>query len=132
MRHRHNFILAAASASIMVVGLIGLPKPVLAAELALQVAGNQQVLKKGDIQGAESIVHYSGYAVSISLGPDATKLLCTLTTQNIGQKMKVLLNGKTVIDAVIRSAICGGKILVTGSFSKEEADNIARDLKTAP
>lgn len=132
MRHRHKFILATAWAGIMIAGLIGVPKAALAAELTIRVAGSQHVLKKGDIQSAEAIVQHTRYAVSVSLGTDATKLLCTLTTQNIGKEMIMLLDGKTVINAVIQSAICGGKILITGAFSKEEAEKIARDLKATP
>jgi len=131
MRHRQNFILAAACASIIVTGLIGLPKSALAAELTLQVAGQQHVLKKGDIRSAAAILQETGYAVSVSLDQGAAKLLCTLTAQNISKRMKILLNGKPVIDAVIRAAICGGLIVITGAFSKKEAEKIASDLKQA-
>jgi len=123
-----NIGVAATIGLLIVLGLAGPPNGASAAQLTLLVGGEQHVLKKGDIQSATAIVQETGYAVSISLGKDATKLLCTLTTQHVRKKMKMLLGGKVVIDAVIQTAICGGKIIITGAFSKADAEKIARDL----
>lgn len=131
MRTWRRLAAIAVIGSALVAGLTALPRPALAAELTLQVGGQQHVLKKGDIRSAAAILQETGYAISVSLDKDAAKLLCTLTTQYRYKKMKLLLNGKPVIDAVIMSAICGGRLVISGSFSKKEAEKIASDLKPA-
>jgi len=116
----------------MALGLVtGLSAAARAADLLLQVAGNRHILNKGDIRRAAAILRETGYVVTISLGKDTAKLVCTLTTQNIGKTMKVLIAGKPVIDAVITSPICNGELAISGAFSKKEAEKVARDLKPA-
>jgi preprotein translocase subunit SecD len=52
------------------------------------------------------------------------------TTQNIGKRFAIVLDGKIISAPVIQSAILGGDGVITGHFTTEEAVNLALLLRS--
>jgi preprotein translocase subunit SecD len=48
-----------------------------------------------------------------------------VTSQNVGRRFAIVLDGKVISAPVIRTAITGGRGVITGNFTIKEADNLA-------
>ncbi len=65
-------------------------------------------------------------AIGFRLTPESTRLFARLTEENVGHKLRVRVDGKVLMDAVIREAIVGGSGQVTVSSEQEAKDLSAR------
>lgn len=89
-------------------------------------------LLTGDIVAEASAGAPSGFpGVSVNLTAEAAAAFCTLTGENIGRSLAVVADGQILIAPVIQEAICGGGIVISGNFTKEEAARLA-DALTGP
>lgn len=132
MRVRSGKGLSAAITILLFVFLAGAVPLAHATPLTLRVADETHVLKAGDVEEAKVANRHGRYVVELSLSSGAKDLLCRLTTKYRTKKMKILLGSKVVTNAVIMAAICGGWIVISGSFSKAEAEAIVQDLTQKP
>lgn len=73
-----------------------------------QVAASPQVLLQFDGEGAE--------------------LFGKITEENIGKEMAIFLDGKLLSSPVIQTAIYGGEANITGTFTAQEARELAQNL----
>ncbi|MEG2315091.1 MAG: protein translocase subunit SecD, partial [Clostridia bacterium] len=64
------------------------------------------------------------------LTSEGAKLFGDMTAANIGKSVAINLDGEQLMNATISSAIYGGDVLVTGSFTEERAENIALQLQS--
>ncbi|MEG1776912.1 MAG: protein translocase subunit SecD, partial [Clostridia bacterium] len=69
-------------------------------------------------------------AISFKLTSEGAKLFGDMTAANIGKSVAINLDGEQLMNATISSAIYGGDVLVTGSFTEERAENIALQLQS--
>lgn len=51
-----------------------------------------------------------------------------LTEKNVTQKLAILVNGKAIMAPVIQMKIPGGKVQITGNFTREETDKLFNTL----
>lgn len=68
--------------------------------------------------------------VSISFTSEGAKLFQELTKNNIGKKVAIFVGGNMVSAPNVEAEISGGQAQISGNFSLEEAQNLARDLNT--
>lgn len=66
--------------------------------------------------------------VSLIFNREGGQLFGELTRNNIGEVMAIFLDGVVISDPVIQQAIFGGQAQITGSFTLEEAQELARNL----
>ena len=66
--------------------------------------------------------------IAFQLKPSGTVRFGDITKNNIGRRLAIILDGKLYSAPNIQSAIPGGRGVITGSFSKEDAENIANAL----
>ena len=66
--------------------------------------------------------------ISFKMTPQSTRLFAELTTKNVGRKMEVRIDGKTVMAPVIREPILGGSGQVTSDWTLRETKDIADRL----
>ena len=66
-----------------------------------------------------------GHAVSFRFDTTGAQKFGRVTTENIGKRFAVLLDGVVITAPVIRSAITGGSGIITGNFSSQEATDLA-------
>jgi preprotein translocase subunit SecD len=68
--------------------------------------------------------------IDVRLTEDGAKKLAKLTENHVGQPLAIMLDGKVLAAPVVRDPITGGKALITGNFTKEEAARIAGAINT--
>ena len=67
--------------------------------------------------------------VSMSMNPSGAKKWQRMTAANIGKQVAVVLDDVVYSDPVVQSEISGGNTQISGSFSIEEAQDLAQVLK---
>jgi preprotein translocase subunit SecD len=72
---------------------------------------------------------YNEPYVSISFNSEGARIFERVTRENVGKKLAILLDGKVYSAPVIRDAIAGGKAMIEGRFSDEEARDLAIVLR---
>jgi preprotein translocase subunit SecD len=70
------------------------------------------------------------YAISFVLKPDATDVFGEYTTTHLKQYLAIVLDKKVISTPVIQSAITDGQGQISGSFTQEEAQNLAVNLRS--
>lgn len=68
--------------------------------------------------------------VSISFDEEGGKLFETLTEKNIGKRIAIFVGGNLISAPTVQEKITGGQAQITGNFTLEEAQELARDLNT--
>jgi SecD/SecF fusion protein len=67
--------------------------------------------------------------VSLDLTSRGGKLFATITEQNVGRRMAIVLDGVVKSAPVIRERILGGSAQISGSFTHEDASDLAIVLR---
>ncbi len=62
---------------------------------------------------------------------EGKKLLAQATYQNLGKSIALVLDGKVLIAAAIRSEITGGRLSIKGNYSEPEANTLVRQISDA-
>lgn len=74
--------------------------------------------------------YIAGYVViGIEFSQQGKELLAKLTTENIGKRVAILIDGKLQSAPRIPSPITGGSIVVQGPFTVEEAQVLVGKIK---
>jgi SecD/SecF fusion protein len=68
--------------------------------------------------------------ISIQFNDEGAKLFEEITGRNVGKPVAIFVGGNMISSPRVNEKIAGGKAQITGSFSQEEANNLARDLNT--
>jgi hypothetical protein len=113
--------------------LFGLVLPVWAGFEFANVAVAQKVvrfvIKPGMVQKATAAFDELGRAfVRIELTHQAARQFGELTGNNVGNELELVIDGKVVVKARIIQRI-DGEIQITGNYTLEEAQAIARKLQ---
>lgn len=91
---------------------------------------SNKVLMTGEsIEKASFAKNDSGtYDVTVFLNKSGAEKFHALTKSLIGKKLAVILDGELLTAPEIMEAISGGTFQISGAFTKDEADKIARGL----
>jgi preprotein translocase SecF subunit/protein-export membrane protein SecD len=68
--------------------------------------------------------------VNIQFDAEGAKMFEDLTARSIGKPIAIFVGGESISSPKVNEKISGGKAQITGSFTNEEAKNLARDLNT--
>lgn len=66
--------------------------------------------------------------VSIVFNDEGAKLFESITRQHVGEQLAIFLDGKVMSSPRINEAIAGGKAVITGNFTPDEARTLVRNL----
>lgn len=100
-----------------------------AQDLEFNVIEQTLTLKKSDIVAAEAVLVEGAWAVSLAFGPEAAKSLAAITSRHLNKKMQIMIGDHVASTPVIRTAIMGGKVIITGSLDEAKAKELAARFK---
>ncbi|MBP3645305.1 MAG: protein translocase subunit SecD [Clostridia bacterium] len=69
-------------------------------------------------------------AISFTLTKEGGQLFGDTTAQSIGETVTIQLDGQVLMSPTVNEAIYGGSVLVTGTFTQEEVENICLQLQS--
>jgi preprotein translocase SecF subunit len=72
---------------------------------------------------------YQAY-VSIQFNDEGAKLFEEITGRNVGKPLAIYVGGQMISAPNVNEKISGGKAQISGKFTIDEANNLARDLNT--
>lgn len=110
------------------------PSPVLmeakasGAEMPVYIH-QQVVVSNGDIASARIITGRAPerYSVGVELNASGAEKMRRATTGHVGRPMAVLIDGEVVMAPILRTPISGSAV-ITGNFTKAEAERIANGI----
>lgn len=98
-------------------------KPILLKEQAV-MTGN--LLDDARVQIKRT---YNEPYVAISFNREGARIFERVTSENVGNRLAIVLDGRVTSAPVIREAISGGKAIIEGRFSMDEATDLAIVLR---
>ncbi len=111
-------------------------------EKAIETIGKTAVMEFKDESGTtrmggkdlktakEQIENGNKNVVAIEFTDEGAKKFADLTASNVGHKIAILLDGEVLTAPVVNEPITGGKAVITGSKSLEEAKSLAILLRS--
>ena len=69
------------------------------------------------------------HMIELTFTDTAGKKFGKATEQHLGKPLAIIVDGKVIFAPVVRTPITDGKAQVTGAFSKEEAERIAKAIR---
>jgi len=82
------------------------------------------------IQDAALQYNQNEPVVSFSFNKEGSDLFAKMTSENVGSRFAIVLDGALITAPVIREAITGGSGQISGNFTNESANNLAIILKS--
>ena len=122
----------------IIVELPGIKDP----DKAIQVIGKTAMLEfkdeEGntaltgtDLQNAKEETDQQGQnLVALEFSSEGGQKFADLTTKNVGRKIAILLDGEVLTAPNVKEPVTGGKAVITGSRTLEEAHNLAILLRS--
>jgi preprotein translocase subunit SecD len=122
----------------IIVELPGIKEPEKAIEmlgktalLEFQDESGATVMTGKDLKDAKAEINQNkSTVVALEFSPDGAKLFGDLTGKNVGKHISILLDKKVLTSPVVNEPILGGKAVITGSRSIEEAQELAILLRS--
>ena len=88
-------------------------------------------LTGNDLKDAkEQIGQNKQFMVAIEFTDEGAKIFADLTTMNVGRHIGIYLDGEQLTNPVVNEPITGGKAVITGSRTLDEAKNLAILLRS--
>ena len=94
-------------------------------EIKYLVDKNSRVGGENLVDANASFDPNEGHAVSFRFDTSGAQKFGKATSENIGKRFAVLLDGYVITAPVIRSAITGGSGIITGNFTTQEVSDLA-------
>ena len=90
------------------------------------------VITNNDVVDAEAIegIPEGAFDIKITISPEAAENLSKVTKAKVGKLMAILLNGETKSASTIPSEMSSTTMIITGNFSREQAEKLADGIKS--
>lgn len=90
----------------------------------------ETIMTGADLRSASVITDQLGQpAISFELSPEGADIFADFTTNNVGRYLAIVLDGQVISAPVISSPITTGSGVIEGSFTFEEANSLAVQLR---
>lgn len=101
------------------------------AMLEFQDESGRTVMTGTDLKDAVAVLDQSNQSqVSLEFTDEGGKKFADLTSQNVGKQIAILLDKEVLTSPNVREPIMGGKAVITGSRTLEEAQQLALLLRS--
>ena len=95
----------------------------------LDPSGN--VIMKGDQVKTATYVYLDGkHQIQFTLTDKGRELFAEATSKNIGNRIRITLDGETLVDATVQQAITDGTGLISGNYTQESALTTAAQIQS--
>ncbi len=92
----------------------------------------QILLDQTDLKDTRVDTNRFGFPeIAITFSNKGGKHFAEVTRQNIDKRLAIIIDGQVYSAPVIRAEIPGGTAVVTGNFSREEAENLSHKINQA-
>jgi SecD/SecF fusion protein len=81
--------------------------------------------------GGTTTDHFGHQEIAITFNANGAKRFAEVTRDSIGKRLAIVIDGKLYSAPTIRSEIPGGKAVISGNFSKEEAKELVAKMNGA-
>lgn len=75
---------------------------------------------------------YGSQVIEVSLNEEGTERFATVTRQSIGKPVLIMYGEELLAAPIVQSEITGGRLQISGSFTRQEAIKIAEQLNKMP
>lgn len=79
--------------------------------------------------GVQPVQNSAYYEIAFTLSDEGTKIFSDYTSANIGKILGIVLDKKVISAPSINTAITEGQGVITGKFTREEANNLAVQMR---
>ena len=103
-------------------------------EATLQGSGQKiylhdmRVITNSDVLQARVVEDRGGFNVAITLTVEAASKMATATSAHTGRPLAIIVNGEVIAAPTVRGTI-GDQALISGDFTRAEAERIASGLR---
>jgi hypothetical protein len=88
----------------------------------------QTALTNADLNRATAKLHFEHWSIEVETTEIGKEKLKAATERLVGKHLYIFVDDKEISDPVVREAITGGEVMITGNFTKEEANDMAQHL----
>lgn len=97
--------------------------------IAADFKSGEVVVTQADLTDAKVILDQNGQpAISFRFSRKSARKFGQFTSDHVGEAFAIIVGGELVSAPVIRSAIWGGSGMISGSFTQQEARDVAQLL----
>jgi hypothetical protein len=89
---------------------------------------NEVVLSNADVKSARVVTGPSGPQIDIIFTQPGTERFTRATANNIMRPLGILVDGQLISAPIVREKITGGRAVMSGPFSEQEARRIAAGI----
>jgi preprotein translocase subunit SecD len=86
------------------------------------------IISNADVDYASVTEQNKKPVIQLQMNEQGTQKLADFTQSHIGTQIAVILDGEIMMTPTIRAALTDGKAIITGNFSKKEAEKIVRGI----
>ena len=103
--------------------------------LSFQDESGNVLLTGDDVKGAQpagqknQTTGATEYSVSLQFTDEAAEKFAQITEENVGKRIAIVYDGKTVSNPTVRQKITGGNCSIDGMSDYEEANNLASTIR---
>ena len=91
---------------------------------------NEVVLSNADVKSARVVTGPSGPQIDIVFTKAGAERFTRATADNIMKPLGILVDGQLISAPIVREKISGGRAVISGRFSEQEARRIADGIST--
>jgi preprotein translocase subunit SecD len=92
------------------------------------IAG-QAILANDDVASARASTTPYGAQVELAFTRDGARRFAVATEQNLMKPIAILVDGEVLSAPIVREKITGGRAIISGDFTLEEAQRIASGIR---
>ena len=89
---------------------------------------DQAVLTNAHIASARVNDSPQGPQIEVVFTEQGRETFAKLTRENIDKRLAIIVEGEVISAPIIKTAIAGGRAVIAGDFTKEEANRIAKGI----
>jgi len=89
---------------------------------------DEVLIDNGDVEAASLTMWGDNPAVEVLFTREGGEKVARVTKENIGKRMAIIVGGRLVSAPVIRDEVSGGRAVINGDFTEEEAKRLAEGI----